>query len=202
MVSDFVGRAAPPGQAVLLDFGCADSQYRDLLPAHIRYIGADLPGNLRADVTFEPGGPVQLGDGSVDVVLSTQVLEHVADPEAYLLECRRLLGPGGSLVLSTHGIMYYHPDPGDYWRWTSTGLRRTLERCGFEVVDERGLLGLAAAALQIFQDATYWYLPVRLRRSYGLLMQALIRFADSRYDDAHRLHNSWTIAVIARKDGP
>jgi SAM-dependent methyltransferase len=202
MVFDFVRRTDPSEGAVLLDFGCADSQYRGLIPPQVRYIGADLHGNVDADVHFEPGQPVPLPAESVDLVLSTQVLEHVLEPESYLRECHRLLKPSGSLVLSTHGLMYYHADPDDYWRWTTSGLQRVLDRCGFMVVEQRGLLGLAAAALQIFQDATFGYVPGPIRRPYALVMQTLIRFADRRYDDEQRRHNCWTIAVIARKQSP
>ncbi len=59
-------------------------------------------------------------------MLSTQVLEHVTDPRLYLAECHRVLRPGGPLLLSTHGIMVYHPDPVDYWRWTGAGLQRAV----------------------------------------------------------------------------
>ena len=63
---------------------------------------------------------------SFDAVLSTQVLEHVADPGALPAERFRVLRPGGRLLLSTHGIFVYHPDPDDYWRWT---VRRPASTC-------------------------------------------------------------------------
>ena len=28
------------------------------------------------------------------------------------------------MLVSTHGVMPYHPSPTDYWRWTHTGLER------------------------------------------------------------------------------
>ena len=87
------------------------------------------------------------------------MLEHVDEPQVYLSECFRVLRPEGTLVLSTHGIMYYHRDPEDHWRWTRTGLERILTAEGFSVRQMRGLMGLAAAAIQLFQIATAAKVP-------------------------------------------
>lgn len=183
--------------AKVLDYGCADAPYRSELPEGTSYIGADIAGNPVADITLADDGSIPLEDASVDLVLSTQVLEHVNDPALYLSESFRVLRPGGSLVLSTHGIMYYHPDPGDHWRWTRTGLEKIVEAAGFQVRAMRGLMGLVAAALQIIQDGTIAYLPARLRRFYALTMQAAIAFADRRYREEARVDNGLIIAVHA-----
>jgi SAM-dependent methyltransferase len=42
-----------------------------------------------------------LAGGSVDVVISFETIEHVADPGEFLRECERVLQPGGLLVCST-----------------------------------------------------------------------------------------------------
>jgi SAM-dependent methyltransferase len=133
------------------------------------------------------------------MVLSTQVLEHAIDPARYLSECCRLLKPGGSLVLSTHGIMYYHPDPEDYWRWTSAGLAKLVEDGGLQVADMRGVMGLAAAALQLLQWATLGHVPRRARRPYTLLMQGLIAASDRRYSEVSKVHNALVLGVKAVK---
>jgi hypothetical protein len=131
-------------------------------------------------------------------VLSTQVLEHVADPALYLSECLRVLRPRGRL-LSTHGIMVYHPDPVDYWRWTCAGLRRAVEDAGFEVVRFEGIMGLAATGLQLIQDATYYYLPRFLRPGFALYLQTLIAVVDRVESWGGRELNALVFAVVARK---
>jgi SAM-dependent methyltransferase len=198
-VRDLIGHTGLGQGARALDYGCADRPYRSLFPAGVGYVGADLPGNDLADIEITEDGRVPLPDASCDLVLSTQVLEHVERPDTYLAECRRLLHAGGSLLLSTHGIMYYHKDPEDYWRWTRVGLEKLISSHGFEVVKSRGVLGLAAASLQILQDGTYWYLPRTLRRPFAVLMQALIVLADRLYPSVNRADNCLTIAILARK---
>jgi SAM-dependent methyltransferase len=59
-------------------------------------------------------------------------LEHVANPDAYLGECFRVLKSGGRLLLTTHGTFYDHACPNDFWRWTAAGLKVALQRRGFE----------------------------------------------------------------------
>ena len=206
LVSDLLrpGLAGSPGSGSLdvLDYGCADSPYRHLVPSGARYVRADLPGNPAADVEIGAGGAVPLPSESCDVVLSTQVLEHVADPARYLGEAFRLLRPGGSLVLTTHGIMYYHPDPEDYWRWTRAGLAKVVADQGFAVDEVRGALGLAPASLQLFQESTFARVPKMLRRPYVLAFQTLIKAMDRRYSEDARSANCLVLAVRAHKPAP
>jgi SAM-dependent methyltransferase len=139
-----------------------------------------------------------IADASADLVLSTQVLEHVESPEAYLAECLRVLKPKGYLLLTTHGVFRYHPGPHDFWRWTHTGLSRLLHTSGFEVASLEGVIAGPAAALQMFQDLTMHRLPSRLRPLYIGVLQSLMGMLDRRMSDQARLDNAWDYAVLAR----
>src|SRR3954453_20656477 len=87
----------------LLDYGCADTPYRDSFSPAVEYVAADLPGNPHATLELSDDGSVPAPDDSFDALLSTQVLEHVDDPALYLAEAHRVLRPGGRMLLSTHG---------------------------------------------------------------------------------------------------
>ncbi|ACG77256.1 3-demethylubiquinone-9 3-methyltransferase [Phenylobacterium zucineum HLK1] len=41
------------------------------------------------------------GESPFDVILNMEVIEHVADPGAYLRDCSRLLAPGGLMIVAT-----------------------------------------------------------------------------------------------------
>jgi SAM-dependent methyltransferase len=172
------GRLRVPDHGRVLDYGCAEQPYRAFFGSGVEFIGADLPGNPWASVTISPDGTVPLDDGSVDAILSTQVLEHVADPAVYLRECERVLRPGGRMLLSTHGMMIYHPDPVDYWRWTGAGLQRAIEDAGLNVVYGEGVMGLTAVGLQLTQDSLYHRLPRRARPVLALCFQTVIAVSD------------------------
>lgn len=57
-------------------------------------------GNLEF-ARIDPAAPLPFADASFDTVLSFQVFEHVEDTERYLAEIKRVLAPGGHLVLVT-----------------------------------------------------------------------------------------------------
>ena len=69
---------------------------------------------------------IPVRDTTMDIVFMTEVLEHLSEPWRVLPECRRVLRPGGVLVLSTRFLFPYHPDPHDYYRFTEDGLRFLL----------------------------------------------------------------------------
>lgn len=100
----------------VLDFGCGTGYgtYR-LAPLCRSIVGVDISGEAvdqaaatyrAANLTFERIDPVEeralrFNDGSFDVVLSFQVFEHLARPDAYLAEVQRVLSPGGTFICVT-----------------------------------------------------------------------------------------------------
>jgi len=105
----------------VIDVGCGDRPYEQLLRGAAQIVGFDIHGNPRADLhgTIDA---IQVEDASFDVVLCLQVLEHVPDPAAAVRELHRVVRPGGRVLLSTHGVYPFHPNPDDFWRWTHEGL--------------------------------------------------------------------------------
>lgn len=190
-----------PSDGRVLDYGCADTPYRHFFSPTVDYLAADLPGNPEATVTIRADGTVPIDDASVDVVLSTQVLEHVADPALYLNECQRVLRPGGRMLLSTHGFMVYHPDPVDLWRWTCEGLRRAVTDAGFDVVRFRGIMGLTATGLHLVQTGVLYRLPRWAQPGLAAGMQRLIATIDRREPAQIRDQNALVFALIAEKPG-
>jgi SAM-dependent methyltransferase len=120
--------AAAAGKRVL-DVGCGLKPYYPFFAAATSYVGVDVQENPHADLH----GAVEslpIEDGSFDVVLCTQVLEHVDDPTQAVRELHRVTAPGGRVLASTHGVMIYHPNPADHWRWTHTGLEKLFRANG------------------------------------------------------------------------
>lgn len=188
-----------PADGRVLDYGCADVPYRHFFPGSVEYLAADIAGNPDANVLIGAEGTVPVPDRSVDLVLSTQVLEHVTDPAVYLAECHRVLRPGGQLLLSTHGFMVYHPDPVDLWRWTGAGLREAVERTGLRVIRFEGIMGLTATGLQFFQDGLYFRLSPRIRPAFAYVMQKAVAIADRHESAASRNANALVFALVAQK---
>lgn len=142
-------------KGTIVDYGCGSSPYKYMFQGNgTKYIAVDIGKNPEADMLLDDEEAIQLKGASVDVVLSTQVLEHVDDVAFYLSESARVLKKGGHLLLSTHGIWPYHPYPTDCHRWTKTGLEREIIRHGFTIVDNKPILGPVAAYFQ--WGLLYW----------------------------------------------
>jgi SAM-dependent methyltransferase len=125
----------------VLDVGAGAQPYRPLLPAGARYRAIDVAvageafGYELPDTEYFEGDRWPVDDASVDVVLATETLEHVPEPRVFLAEARRVLRPGGRIVLTVPFAARWHYIPHDYWRYTPSSLRNLLEGAGFgEVV--------------------------------------------------------------------
>ncbi|HET8528723.1 MAG TPA: class I SAM-dependent methyltransferase [Gaiellaceae bacterium] len=94
-----------------LDAGCGDGRYLAALAAELpaRRAGVDLSSRIletaaqRVEADYRQASLESLpfDDGSFDLVLCTQVIEHVPRPELAVFELARVLRPGGRLVIST-----------------------------------------------------------------------------------------------------
>ena len=121
-----------PGSCVL-DFGAGSAPYDFLFP-NAKYLKADITPDTSPDLLITDGGTVEETDESFEVVLSTQVLEHVYDPQKYLREVYRLLQPQGKFLLALPCLYEDHKCPNDYQRWMRQGLERDLRNTGFRDV--------------------------------------------------------------------
>ena len=186
---------------VLVDFGCGDMPYRPILKGYVEtYLGADLPDNPLADLIITVNEPLNLANASIDYVLSSQVLEHVTNPTAYLQECWRILKPNGLLILSTHGHYQYHPHPTDLWRWTSAGLQKVMTDHGFHIEEFHGLAGIGATSVSLFQYAFMQNVRIKLvQPPMSFLFEHLMWLLDSLWRKPARDTDALVYLLVARK---
>ena len=128
---EFIKQNATTAKVTIIDYGAGSSPYRSCFPA-ADYRKADIIAVPGLHYRIQPDSTVPERDETFDIVLSTQVAEHLFNPDTYFGECFRLLKKGGQLVLTTHGIWEEHGVPSDFQRWTEQGLRRDLRRAGFK----------------------------------------------------------------------
>lgn len=185
----------------LLDYGCGAMPYKPVFVEKVKeYLGADLVNNDDVvDILLCPDGRLPVESGRFEIVLSTQVLEHVEDPTRYLAEVQRVLKENGILVLSTHGAWHYHPVPNDYWRWTSAGLRKIVKEAGFKTIFFKGIMGDAATATQLWQDAVLTRLPRWIGLGFKFVMQKIIAFQDKLISQESKDASACVYVIVARK---
>lgn len=194
-----------PGQAVL-DVGCGEKPY---LPhfsgVASSYVGLDVHAGEHVDVVAD-ADVLPFDDGSFDVVVSTQMLEHVPDPARVVSEAHRVLRPGGVLLLSTHGTTLYHPVPTDFWRWTQEGLEKLLRDNGdWSDMRMEGAGGTMACFGYLFALYVARAADAKGLQGPGKALIAAINLAFAALDEIVPLHHPrpWTLIsnffVVARK---
>lgn len=178
-VSDFVAEIAAdlPADCIVVDAGAGEGHYAHHFGRQ-RYYAIDLAAGdaswdysrlaARADLLNWP-----LRDGSVDVVVTTQTLEHLPDPARFLREVGRVLAPGGKLFLTAPQGFKEHQEPFDFFRYTRFALDMLCRQAGLEpdfVRPQGGYFRLIGDRIQPFYRYA-WSDPQRYR--WKLLLRPL-----------------------------
>ena len=135
----------------VVDIGAGKAPFRKLIKAK-KYIGIDIEDRGFGDglIIADINECVPLKDQSVDLVLMTEVLEHIKEPKAVLAEVYRILKPGGKLILTTPFVWPEHEAPNDFYRYTKYGLEYLLREAGFVNIDIKPSSGYGRTLLQLF----------------------------------------------------
>lgn len=138
-INDFIRKTAYPllkPEMRVLDAGSgrlAEQTLRQELLSHqIHLETLDIfPGeavDYVGDVTH-----TEFEDERYDLILCTQVLEHVEDPAQVCRELFRILKPGGHVVITAPQSAYLHNLPYHFFHFTNIGMQKIVEDAGLEV---------------------------------------------------------------------
>jgi SAM-dependent methyltransferase len=98
------------------------------------YVGTDIAPGPGVDVVCRAEDLVsRFGQAAFDVVLATEVVEHIRDWRSAFRNIMGVLVPGGLLVVTTRSPGYpYHGSPHDYWRYNKLKMSEIL--MGWDIV--------------------------------------------------------------------
>ena len=123
----------------LLDVGCGERPYMLIYDELVKKsIGIDIPNSLHSlDPTVIPtkAEALPFGENIFDVVLCTEVLEHVDNFFKALSEIRRVMKSKGKLIFSVPFMYPLHEFPNDNLRFTYFGILHSLEKTGFKILN-------------------------------------------------------------------
>lgn len=206
----------------LLDVGCGPGTITVDLAARVApgaVVGVDRAPAVIAQATqsLSQGGPGNVEfraqdvysltfDGqSFDVVHAHQVLQHLTDPVAALVEMRRVLRPGGTLAVrdSDYGGFVWAPSDPLLDRWMAL-YHEVCTRNGADADAGRRLLGWAQAAgfTEITPSSSTWtFADAAARRRWGELWadrvtqssfaEQAVEYGFSTTDELGAISNAW-----------
>ncbi|HEY0377648.1 MAG TPA: methyltransferase domain-containing protein [Pyrinomonadaceae bacterium] len=138
-VEAFLSRHATDDRT--LEIGAEDSTCKDWFPTRV---AINIVPNAHIDVQAD-AYHLPFHDEAFGVVLCAEVLEHMHSPALALQEFRRVLRPGGKLLLTTPFAFPIHYGPTDYYRFTRFGLAHLLDGWQIESLSETTSDGAALA---------------------------------------------------------
>jgi ubiquinone/menaquinone biosynthesis C-methylase UbiE len=95
---------------------------------------ANLTTVKRPDVQSD-AAVLPFADGCFDVVVCSELLEHVQDPPRVLREVYRVLRKDGILLICVPFLYQIHGDPYDFGRYTDYYWQDHLDKIGFKRID-------------------------------------------------------------------
>ncbi|WP_439475930.1 class I SAM-dependent methyltransferase [Brevundimonas sp.] len=93
---------------------------------HPRILNLDVQDQAHVDLVTD-GGDIPLKDASLDLIVTQEVLEHVADYRGTVRDLARILKPGGIIYCQLPFQIGFHPGPNDYRRFSRQGMEQLFE---------------------------------------------------------------------------
>jgi len=98
------------------------------------YIGVDIESGKYVDIMLPAEKLVEyFGEEAFDIVISTELLEHVKDWRLAIINMKRVLKRGGYVYITTRSYGFpYHAYPYDFWRYEAEDMQKIFS--DFEIL--------------------------------------------------------------------
>ncbi len=95
------------------------------------YVGIDIAEGPCVDVVCSAEDALEtFGTESFDVVISTEVIEHVRDWQKVISNLKNLCKKEGIIFITTRSYGFiYHPTPNDFWRYEKKDIENIFSDC-------------------------------------------------------------------------
>lgn len=143
--------------AIIVDIGAGERHFRKTFDRFPNYVAMDFFPYDGIDIVADLNEPWPMKDASVDVVVASNVFEHMPDTQWCLEECRRILKPGGRFLVAVPFLLGVHQAPYDFVRHTHFSWNRMLDRAGFDV-ESMDASGTIADVITTLRSKMFQYL--------------------------------------------
>lgn len=101
----------------IIDIGCGDKPFESYFSSH-KYIGLDFSPSDSSVVKHDLSNKFPFDDNFFDIVILSEVLEHVPSPYFVLDEINRITKSNSLIFISTPFALQIHGSPFDFFRYT------------------------------------------------------------------------------------
>jgi len=160
----------------ILDIGAGDQPYRKLFSKTSKYISTNTKNHYKeqseemnkfTDVWIKDASELPFEDKEVEGVLCFQVLSVVEKPELFFKETKRILKPGGKLLLTTD-FLYPTWSSEDRGRYSKQQLERFAKEAGLKVLKTESFGGIRSLFFALLGRRIRSY-PQRIKDSKSLI---------------------------------
>lgn len=197
------GGRALGGPARVLDFGCSSGRIVRVLAAvypeieftacdpdvgAVRWAAENLPGIAFFANDVEP--PLPFADDHFDAVYAIGIWTHYSEPAAlrWLDEMRRIVRPGGHLVLTSHGYRSVEFHAGGWGNWSPDLIADTVTRLYTDGHKFFGGYGKALSVAQATPDWGHAFFTPEWLADHASPVWAIVEFNPGRVENHHDLY--------------
>lgn len=127
------------------DIGCGDKPFMPaVIEQEANYTGVDIVDGFYDSSHIDLIGSaydVPIESGTADIVMSSQVIEHLEFPEKAVREMARILKKDGYAIVAFPFLYPLHAQPRDYMRYSEFFMHSCFDRNGLELVEMQRIGG-------------------------------------------------------------
>lgn len=145
-------------EALILDVGAGHGDFASIFAGR-NYLSLDIIPYPEVDLVCDLTECIPFREGTFDMIVLMNVLEHVYRFHELLDAFFYLLKPGGQLVIAVPFLLKVHQAPFDFYRYTHYALEAMARQHGFEIVSLEGYYDPIFLIGEGMRNLRFWVLP-------------------------------------------
>lgn len=175
-IYNFIKENAELFSGKLLDFGGGSKPYQSLFPQIKDYKSIEVESDkedINADYIYD-GKRIPFEDNYFESIICTEVFEHIEDINFTLIELKRVLKPGGLILITTPFMCIEHEMPNDFRRLSLNGVLSLMNSNGFEVIKKKKFLNNVLTIFQLINFYFYTLLMSKKRKVINYILYFIL----------------------------
>jgi len=157
------------------------------------YLNIDTSTNPDYSCSVED---IPVEDKHFDMIVLTEVLEHLENPPAALKECFRILQDNGTMIATMPFLYPLHADPCDFQRWLPEKINKEFGDAGFKVcklIPMGGIIAVLFDILNVYVNSKRVNFLFKFIRKLSILLSPLLLKLDAKIQLKDKINTGFYI---------